>query len=292
MTALDQDRVQAPPPPPPKAPRAAQAKTAKFRYRAENLEGQQVKGDLVAVSANAARNELAVQGLRVTKLTERKGLQLELTKEKVPLVELMHFCRQMATFLRAGVPVTEAIDNLRVDAKNKRLKAVLGDVLERVAAGRSLAEALGAHDDIFPAYFMAMLRSAELTGKMDEAFDQLYKYIRRDVELTRQVRKALIYPCILLGVSVVVVLIIVVFAIPRFAAFFKDFNATLPLPTRMLMAVAGFVQSPAGWITGAVLVALVIGLVLYVRTPGGRRNMHALELKTPMVSTVVTYSST
>ncbi|MHB1139288.1 MAG: type II secretion system F family protein, partial [Microthrixaceae bacterium] len=200
--------------------------------------------------------------------------------------------RQMATFLRAGVPMTEALDNLRMDAENKRFKEVLADVLDRVTAGRSVTEALSLHADIFPSYFMALLGSAELTGRMDEAFDQLHGYIRRDIELTRAVRKALIYPVILLCVSLVVVLIIVVFAIPRFADFFEGFDAELPLPTRMLMAVADFVGSTAGLVTGVVLVALLGATVLYIRTPKGRRNLHALQLKLPLISTVVTYSST
>jgi len=276
----------------PKAPKTKAAKSAKYRYEAQTIGGEEVKGEITAPSANAARNELAVQGLRVSKLTEKKGLNVELTKEKVPLVEIMHFSRQMATFLRAGVPMTEALDNLRMDAKNKRFKAVLGDVLDRVVGGRSVTEALSHHADIFPSYFMALLGSAELTGRMDEAFDQLHGYIRRDIELSRAVRKALIYPIILMAVSVVVVLIIVVFAIPKFAEFFEDFDAELPLPTRMLMGIADFVGSTAGLITGVALVALICATLLYIRQPGGRRNLHALQLKLPMISTVVTYSST
>ena len=127
---------------------------------------------------------------------------------------------------------------------------------------------------------------------MDEAFDQLHAYIRRDIELTRAVRKALIYPMILLALALAVCIIIVVFAIPRFAEFFEGFDAELPLPTRMLMGIANFVQSPAGLITGVVLVVGIILTVLYVRTAKGRRNLHALQLKIPLVSTVVTYSST
>ncbi|MCO5322454.1 MAG: type II secretion system F family protein [Microthrixaceae bacterium] len=268
------------------------ATQSKYRYEAETLDGERVKGDIVAVSAHVARNELAVQGMRVHKISERKGVNVEITKQKVPLVDIMHFSRQMATFLRAGVPVTEALANLREDAENKRFKEVLGDVLDRVASGRSVTESLDRHADVFPAYFMALLGSAELTGRMDEAFDQLHSYIRRDVELSRSVRKALIYPMILMGVSILVVLVIVVFAIPKFADFFADFDAELPLPTRMLMSVADFVGSTAGLITGVVLVIAAAGALLYVRTPKGRRNLHAVQLKIPMVSTVVTYSST
>ena len=268
------------------------ATQSKYRYEAETLDGERVKGDIMAASAHVARNELAVQGMRVHKLSERKGLNVEITKQKVPLVDIMHFSRQMATFLRAGVPVTEALANLREDAENKRFREVLGDVLDRVAGGRSVTESLDRHADVFPPYFMALLGSAELTGRMDEAFDQLHSYIRRDVELTRAVRKALIYPLILLAVSVLVVLVIVVFAIPKFAEFFADFDAELPLPTRMLMNLADFVGSTAGLITGVVLVILVAGSLLYIRTPKGRRNLHAMQLKIPMISTVVTYSST
>lgn len=272
--------------------RVERVKIAKYRYEAETLDGERVKGVAEGASANAVRNELAVQGLRVTKIAEKKGLQVEITSEKVPLVEVMHFSRQMATFLRAGVPMTEAFDNMRQAATNARFKAILTDVLDRVVAGRSVTESLSLHSDVFPSYFMALLGSAEHTGRMDEAFDQLHAYIRRDVELNRAVRKALIYPLILLGVAMVVVLLIVVVAIPKFAEFFEDFGAEMPLPTRILMGLADFVGSPAGLFTGLLLVIAAGGLVLYIRTPGGRRNLHALQLKLPAVSTVVTYSST
>jgi len=275
-----------------KLDKAASVKQSKFRYVAETLDGQVVKGQIESVSANTARNELAVQGLRVTELTERKGLNVEVTREKVDDVTLMHFSRQMATFLRAGVPMTEAIDNLRRDSDDKKLREVLTDVLERIQGGRSLADALTTHDEVFPPYYMAMLRSAELTGRMDEAFDRLQAYLKRDVELKRAVRKATIYPAILLGLSIVVTLVIVLFAIPKFAEFFKDFDAELPLPTRMLVGLADFVQSPAGMITGIVIVGGVVGFLLYIRTPGGRYRFHGMMLKAPVIRNVVTYSST
>ncbi len=274
----------------PKAPKTP--KPAKFRYEAETLDGRVVKGDITAQSINIARNELAVQGLRVHTLTERKGLRTEITPSKVPLVDVMHFSRQMATFLRAGVPVTEAISNLALDTSNKRFKAVLSDVVEQVGTGTRVTDAMGSHSDVFPSYFMAMLQAAELTGRMDTAFDQLHSYIRRDVELQRAVRKAMIYPLILLSLSVVVVIVIVVFAIPRFAQFFEEFDAELPLPTRMLMSVADFVGSPAGLITGAVLAITVLGAMIWIHTRPGRRALDGLLLRLPLTKKVVTYAAT
>ena len=266
---------------------------AKYRYEAETLDGQAVKGIVEAASVVAARNELAVRGMRVTKIAERKGLQMEVTQQKVPLVEIMHFSRQMSTFIRAGIPIIEALDTLRVDMKSKRFQAVLGDIVEKVGQGGStLGDAVATHGDVFPSYFLAMLRSAELTGKMDDAFEQLHRYIRRDVQLSKQVRKALIYPVILLIVAIGVVAIIVIFVIPKFAEFFESFGAELPLPTRMLMAIADFVSSTAGAITGIALVVGIVSLIIYIRTPVGRRNLHSTLLKIPVLNTVVVYAST
>lgn len=127
---------------------------------------------------------------------------------------------------------------------------------------------------------------------MVDAFEQLHRYIRRDVQLTKQVRKALIYPCILLVVAFGVVAIIVIFVIPKFAEFFKSFGAELPLPTQMLMAIADFVGSTAGLVTGILLVSAIVGTVLFVRTPSGRRGLHSLLLKIPVLNTVVVYGAT
>src|SRR5690606_6033783 len=102
----------------------------KFKYVAETLDGQQIKGEIEATSENVARNQLAVEGIRVTKIAARKGLNVEITKAKVPMVEIMHFSRQMATFVRAGISVTEAIDTIRRDTKNERFAGILGDILE------------------------------------------------------------------------------------------------------------------------------------------------------------------
>jgi type IV pilus assembly protein PilC len=268
------------------------SRTAKFRYEAVALDGSTVKGTIQATSSNAARNELAVQGMRVLDLRERKGLQTEITREKVPLVDVMHFSRQMATFLRSGVPVTEALDTLRQDTKSDKMAAVLGDVLERVGTGSTLADAMGAHDEVFPSYYLSLLRAGELTGRMEEAFDQLHAYIKRDIELSRAIRKALIYPAILLVVALAVSLLIVLFVIPRFAEFFEEFDAELPLPTRILMGIADFVSSPLGLAIMASVGVAVLVFVLWIQSERGRLFWHRVLLRLPGVGTVLTYAAT
>ncbi|MEI2686598.1 MAG: type II secretion system F family protein [Cypionkella sp.] len=265
---------------------------ARFRYEGETLDGELVKGEIEAASALAARNELALQGTRVDKISERKGLQAEITKERVPLLEIMHFCRQMASFVRAGVPVLDALRSIESDATNKRFKGVLGDMIQMIGNGATVGDAAARHASVFPPYFLAILHSSELTGRMDLAFDELHRYIKRDVALTKQVRKALIYPAILLVVAIGVCAIIVIFVIPKFAEFFESFDATLPLPTRMLVAIANFVGSTAGLVTGISILVLVVGTATFIRTPKGRRAFHGFLLKVPMLNKVIVYSST
>jgi type IV pilus assembly protein PilC len=205
----------------------------------------------------------------------------------------MHFCRQMASFIRAGVPVLDALRSIETDATNKRFKGVLGDMIQMIGNGATVGDAAARHASVFPPYFLAILHSSELTGRMDLAFDELHRYIKRDVALTKQVRKALIYPAILLVVAIGVCAIIVIFVIPKFAEFFESFDATLPLPTRMLVAIADFVGSTAGLITGISIVVIVVGLTIFVRTTKGRRRaFHAFLLKVPDLNTVIVYSST
>ena len=247
----------------------------RFRYVGETVEGEEVKGEIKAPSSLAARNELALNGTRVSKLTERKGLNMEITKKGVPLLEIMHFCRQMSSFMRAGVPVTDAMGSLSDDCDNKQLKIVLDDMIELINTGSTVGDAAARHSETFPPYFVAIIRSADLTGRMDRAFDELHRYIKRDVALRKQVRKALIYPMILMVVSIAVVGIIVVFVIPRFAEFFEGFGATLPLPTRMLMAIADFVQSTAGLIT---LIAIVVAVLAFFATINTRKGRWVLTV--------------
>lgn len=264
----------------------------RFRYEGETVEGEAVKGEIKAPSSLAARNELALNGTRVSKLTERKGMNMEITKKGVPLLEIMHFCRQMASFMRAGVPVNDAMQSLSDDCDNKQLKIVLDDMIQLIATGSTVGDAAARHSETFPPYFVAIIRSADLTGRMDRAFDELHRYIKRDVALRKQVRKALIYPMILMVVSIAVVGIIVVFVIPRFAEFFEGFGAELPLPTRMLMAIADFVQSTAGLITLIVIVVAAVTFFATINTRKGRYWWHGVLLKIPLINKVIVYSST
>jgi type IV pilus assembly protein PilC len=209
-----------------------------------------------------------------------KILQFEITQKKVPRKELMHFSRQMSAFVRAGIPLLEAIESIAVDMGNKQFKAVLMDVGERVAGGSTLTDACAAHPEAFPNFFVGMLRTAELSGRLDEVLTQVAGYIERDLEARRKVVSALIYPAIIALMGVTVVVILVSFVLPRFRTFFKSLGATLPLPTRILLSVSDAVNTY--WYIFVGLLALCFVMLLWMqRVDQGRNLRDKLLLKIP-----------
>ena len=165
------------------------------------------------------------------KLKEHKSLlHMELTKKKVKREEVMHFSRQLGAFVRAGVPIVDAVNVIAQEASNERFKSVLVEVADALRGGETFTDAMAAHADVFPRYYIDILRSAELTGSLDTVLDQLAGYIERDLEARRSITSALIYPAIVMAMALVTVAVLTGFVLPRFKEFFESFDAKLPLP--------------------------------------------------------------
>ena len=154
----------------------------------------------------------------------------------------MHLCRQMAVFLRSGVSVLEALAGpFRGDANNKLLKSALDGMRISLEAGARFCEAAADHPELFPGYTVEVLRSAELTGNLDEVLDQLADYLDREIETEHKVKSALAYPAVVMLPAVVVSTVLVVYVLPKFRTFFSSLHAKLPLPTRMLLGLAKWI---------------------------------------------------
>jgi type IV pilus assembly protein PilC len=262
----------------------------KYKYVATDPSGASVSGVVDAASAIRARNDLLGRDLIVHDVKERKSFtQIEITPKKIKPADLMVFSRQMASFLRAGIPILDALEMLTEDASNKMLQQLLVEVADALRAGSTFADAVGAHSAMFPSYYIGILRSAELTGSLDVVLDQLASYIERDLEATRAVRSALIYPTVIFVMSVAVVILMIAYVLPRFETFFKSFHAKLPLPTRMLISLGNFFSS-WGLILLVAVVAFVVGLTFYLRTDRGKVTRDSILLRLPAVGPLALYS--
>ena len=155
----------------------------------------------------------------------------------------MHLSRQLGAFIRAGLPLIDAVHTIGTEASNSSVRRMMAEVERSLRDGDRLSTCLDRHPKIFPAFYRGILRSAELTGQLDTVLDQLAIYLERDLEARRKVKSAMIYPAVIAGMSVFTVAVLAGFVLPRFKVFFTSLHAKLPLPTRMLLAVTDFLTS-------------------------------------------------
>jgi type IV pilus assembly protein PilC len=260
---------------------------AKFKFTAIAPDGTTVSGIENALTLTMARRALVGRDLAPVDVVEKKNvLKFEITKEKVPRRELMYFSRQMAVFMKAGIPVLEALEVQTEEMGSKAFQRVLAEMTDSLRAGQTFAGAAAEHPEAFPPYYLGILGSAELTGNLDVVLDQLADYIERDLDARRKISSALMYPGIVLVVAVVAVVIITTFVLPRFSTFFSSLHAKLPLPTRILMSIANFVKND--WYV-LVIIAIVLGVTvaLLMVTERGRRIRDQLLLKIPALGDLI-----
>jgi len=260
---------------------------AKFRFTAITPDGATISGIETSLSAGMLRRALLERHLSPLDIKETKNfLQLELTKQKVPRKDLMHFSRQMAVFMRAGIPVLEALEVMTEDLGNKVFARVLAEMADSLREGDTFAGSAAMHPRAFPPYYLGILESAELTGNLDVVLDQLADYIERDIEARRKVSSAMMYPGIVFSFAIFAVVIITAVVLPRFKTFFKSLNAKLPLPTRMLLSVANFFVNDWYAVAGA-FILLVALVVLGTVTSRGKTLRDTLFLQIPVVSQLI-----
>ena len=261
----------------------------KFAYVAEAPDGAQVKGLQEAETMTSARVALLSRDLAVKKLEEKHSvLQLELTKTRIKRTELMHLSRQLAAFIRAGVPILDAIRVLGEESDSRGVQRVMAEIGEDLRAGATLSDAFDMHPNDFPAFYRGILRSAELTGRLDTVLDQLALYIDRDLETRRKIKGALIYPGVVLVMAAGTVVVLSTYVLPKFKDFFESLDAKLPLATRMLLAFTRFLAT--AWIPMALgLAALVVLGFLASRTDRGRYLRDSTLLRLPALGETVRY---
>ena len=211
---------------------------------------------------------------------------LEITPRRVKRRDLMHFSRQMAVFIKAGIPILEALNAITEEMGNKHFKDVLAQMAQDLQSGGTFATAAEKHKRVFPEYYRGILHSAELTGSLDTALDRLAEYIERDIEARRKVTSALAYPAIIMVMAVVVVVVLAVYVLPKFETFFNSLDAKLPLATRILLHVTHFIRN-WWWAIAVGVAALVVLVMLAARTPRGRALRDRFLLKIPAVGDVI-----
>jgi type IV pilus assembly protein PilC len=260
-----------------------------FRCRLASPSGQIVEGVYSAETEARLRHELEEKGLFVLSLQPKgavAGVSIRLPQQRrIAAREFLIFNQELATLLKAGMPLVQSLDLLKRRVESDRFRAVLEDVHEQVRSGTALSDAFAAQGDLFPSVYVASLLAGERSGSLDTVLRRYVDYARIVSTLKRKILTALFYPAILLSLALGLVGIIVLYVVPRFSEFYASFGAQLPLVTRIIVRLSEFIRGDIVLIVVA-LVALVAVVVTWLRSPANKARLDHVLLRLPMVGPI------
>ena len=256
-----------------------------FRCRLGTPGGEILEGIYVADSEDRLRRELEEKGLYILSLQRRTGLQSAVRlgggrRGRVGRQEFIVFNQELATLLKAGMPLVQSLDILRQRISNVSFKAALDAVYEKVKAGTSLSDAFSEHGTMFPPVYSASLMAGERSGNLDSVIRRYVAYEKVIGTVRKRTISALIYPAILVTMMIVLIGIIVLKVVPEFSAFYGNFGKDLPLSTRIIVAVSNGAVSNI-WIILVAVVGIVGGVTTWVRRPSQQPSFHRFLLTLP-----------
>jgi len=260
-----------------------------YRYKATNDEGKTVKGLLVAESEDELESALDKQNLYLisAKESSKRGASAasgggrRIARARVKRAELISFTVHLATIIGAGVPILQGLDDMIDETENPHFKSVIRGIRTQIEEGSSISEAFRQHPEVFSELYIAILKSGETTGRLDEVLREIVKFLEWQDELVGTIKQATTYPVIVLCALMGLIGIMFAFVLPRFLGIFDGFNIPLPLPTRIVIAISNFFQN-FWWLLIAGIIAAVVGLRAANRTPQGRMVLDRVKLKIPI----------
>jgi general secretion pathway protein F len=264
-----------------------------YSYRATTAEGRIVEGVMEADAEAAVVASLRSQGFIPLYVGtkgrtggQRRAVSLRLPdfsawRNRVKSRDLMVYTRELATLLRAGMPLDRSLKSLAALTENQTLREVIANVLTQVQEGKSLSRALGEHARVFPPLYVNMVRAGEAGGVMESVLERLADFLESSEKAREEIRSAMAYPLILAFVGGASIIVLLTYVLPKFAMVFNDMGATMPTSTRVVMGLSSGLQS-YWWVAVLVIAALVAAYRRYTTTPAGRLVVDRLKLSVPL----------
>ncbi|HEY6379372.1 MAG TPA: type II secretion system F family protein [Candidatus Dormibacteraeota bacterium] len=257
----------------------------RYNYRALTSDGDTVRGLMEALRPADVHDALTARSLRVVTV-KRRRTRLTLSELfpgsfKVSTQHIALFCRELATFVRVGVPVTPAIATIAEQSSNPRLRAACATMAADLERGAALSEAVAAHPAVFPVLMVDMIRAAEVSGSLDKVLKQVAQHIEREANARRKVRAAMAYPFVVVVMAFFISIGLVTFVLPQFRTLFESFHADLPKPVALMLGTSDFLRAHAIPLLIGLLALMLLG-GRFARSASGRLTMDRLVLRLPL----------
>jgi type IV pilus assembly protein PilC len=255
-----------------------------YTYEVRDQSGKTISGTIVADSQALVLERLKEQGMVPVKVALQKKVNLKMefnVRTKVKLKDLAIFSRQFSTMVSSGLPMLRALATLENQTSSKALATAVSEVRQDVERGSSLSASMAKHPKVFNNLYVAMVKSGETGGVLDAVLDRLAGNLEREVSLRGRIKSAMTYPIVVLGFVTLIMMAMLLFIVPQFKSIYSELHGTLPLPTRILLAVSDAVRTKLPF----VLVAIAVIVFLFKRwkkTTNGRHAIDKFKLKAPI----------
>lgn len=261
-----------------------------YKYTARTQEGKEITGSIDAASLDLAVGSLQRKNLIITFIEpvgeKSTGLGRLLSFldffSSVKMQDIVLFSRELATLFEAKVPIVNSLNIIISETENKTLRRRLSDVLDDIQGGISLSQALSRHPHLFSRFYVSMVKSGEESGKLEEIFKFLADYLERSFELQRKARNALIYPAFVLSAFVVVMILMLVFVIPKLSTILEETGQKVPIYTQIVIGTSNFLRN-FGFLFIIFLAILGVFIFRYSRTENGQVYFARFLLSIPIV---------
>ncbi len=263
-----------------------------FAYRARDGRGEIITGTMSAVSAHEVSTRLRNDGkfllsvddnpLRAATQLDELQIRRNEAAKHVKREDVIAFCQQLSVMLETGVPLTEALDAFSRQATRKEFRDVLNVLSADICGGDPLSLAMSRWPRVFPTLVISLMKASEASGTMSHMLGRIGEYLAKERRTARQIKGALGYPVFMMVAGVVMTVFLMIFVLPRFASIYAQNAATLPLPTKVLLGISEFITQQYMFYVPGLVVGL-IGLVIWVKKPSGRRVCDWLRLNTPIL---------
>jgi len=255
-----------------------------YKYQGTNRSGSSVSGVMTAGSKAELQNLLRRQQITPTKMSEKgKEFNMPTFGGGVNAKELAIFTRQFSVMIDAGLPLVQCLEILASQQENKFFQKVLTNTRSMVEGGSTLSTAMRSSPKVFDGLYVNMVEAGETGGILDIILQRLSTYIEKNVKLQRAVKSALVYPVGVLTVAAGVITLLLWKVVPIFATLFTGLGVTLPLPTKIVIALSNFVGSYFGLLILVALIGSVVGLKVWYGTPQGKFILDSIVLKLPVL---------
>jgi len=266
-----------------------------FQYKAASIDGEVINGTLSGTSREQVVAQLQALGqipIQVNESTQpgsksRSRSPIFRRTRRITDQHISNATRELATLLRAGLPLDRALTILASLSEGERMKQLLEEIREQVKGGATLADAMQAQEGVFNRFYLNLLRAGESGGALEVVLERLAEHMEQSREVQDTLLSALIYPAILIFVAVVSIFILLGYVVPQFSELFEGVGQVLPLPTRITIATGEFLQN-FGWVVVLLAAAAAWRVRYQLSQPAGRYQWHARFLKLPLAGSIIT----